>query len=49
MRAPYRLLSILGDFKAASRGPGALVRRKVRSRAHRELAKAMRRTPIGRP
>lgn len=35
MRLLYRLLGIVGDVKAASRGPGALLRRKARSGAHR--------------
>lgn len=43
MRSIYRMLSLLGDVKAASRSPGPYVRRKVRARAHRELAKGMRR------
>lgn len=36
MRA-YRLVSILGTLKAASRGPGPLARRVVRQRAHKAL------------
>ncbi len=43
MRPLYRLLSVLGDVKAASRGPEAFLRRKVRARAHREVAKGLRR------
>jgi hypothetical protein len=43
MRA-YKLLSILGDIKAARRGPpGPLVRRQARKEAHRGLARILRR------
>lgn len=42
MRALYRLLSLLGDAKAASRGPGAYGRRLVRKAGHRGLGRAMR-------
>jgi hypothetical protein len=44
MRALYKLLSVLGDLTAASRGPGAYGRRAVRSQAHKALGKAMRRS-----
>jgi hypothetical protein len=43
MRSLYRILSFTGDVKAASRGTGSFVRRKVRSAAHRQLAKGLRR------
>jgi hypothetical protein len=42
MRAIYKLLSILGDFKAASKGADALAKRKVNQAAHKSLAKALR-------
>lgn len=42
MRSLYRLLTVMGDVKAASRGPGALVRRKVRSRATRGFSRGLR-------
>lgn len=42
MRSLYRLLSIAGDVKAASRGPGAFGRRYARRVAHRSLARALR-------
>lgn len=42
MRA-YKLLSILGDLKAARRGPGALARRQARKEAHKGLARVLRR------
>jgi hypothetical protein len=42
MRSLYRILSILGDVKTASRGPGPFVRRKVRSRATREFSRGLR-------
>lgn len=38
----YRLLSAKGNVKAASRGPGAYVRRRTRARAHRGLARMLR-------
>lgn len=43
MRALYRILSLLGDAKAAGRGPGALGRRILRKRAHRSFGRALRR------
>jgi hypothetical protein len=43
MRAVYRLMSALGDLRAARRGPGALARRQGRKIAHRELARVLRR------
>jgi hypothetical protein len=42
IRALFRLLRILGDAKAASRGPGAYGRRVTRRQAHRALARGMR-------
>ena len=44
MRTVYKLLSLWGDARALSRGPGSFVKRKVRSAAHRELAQGMRKT-----
>ena len=38
----YKILSILGDFKAASKGPNAYVKRKVNQKAHKTLSKALR-------
>jgi hypothetical protein len=43
IRFLQQLASVLGTFKAASRGPGPLARRVVRQRAHREFGKALRR------
>jgi hypothetical protein len=43
MRAYYRLLSILGDIKAARLGPGALLRRQAGKGAHGGLARVLRR------
>jgi hypothetical protein len=43
MRAVYRILSVLGDLKAAGRGPGALARRQGRKQAHKQLARFLRR------
>jgi len=40
MRALYRLLSVWWQLKAASRGPAAFVRQRLRSAAHRALARA---------
>ena len=42
MRTLYRLLSVAGDVKAATRGPAPYVRRRTRAAAHRTLARAMR-------
>lgn len=42
IRSIYKLLSILGDTKAASKGPNALAKRKVNQFAHKQLAKGMR-------
>jgi hypothetical protein len=41
-RSVYRVLSILGDVKAARRGPDALGRRMVRRQAHKTLASWLR-------
>ena len=46
IRSLHRLASIAGDIKALSRGPDALVKRKVRSGAHRWLAKLLRKSPV---
>lgn len=43
MRQIYKLLRLLGDAKAARRGPAALGKRQVRRQAHRRLARGMRR------
>lgn len=43
MRTVYRLLSLLGDLRAARRGPGAYGRRVARREAHRGLARILRR------
>lgn len=43
VRAAYKLLSLLGTAKAASRGPKALGKNYVRRTAHRGLARSMRR------
>lgn len=42
LRSLYRVLSLAGDVKAASRGPGAFGRRYVRRAAHRTLARVLR-------
>ncbi len=42
MRGFYRLLSRLGDVKAALRGPGPLARRHIRKAAHRETGRVLR-------
>lgn len=42
MRALYRLLSIVGDAKALSRGPAPYFRRKARAASHRALSRALR-------
>jgi hypothetical protein len=43
VRFLYRLLGLSGDARAASRGPGAYVRRRVRARGHRETGRVLRR------
>lgn len=42
MRTFYRLLSILGDLKAASRGPDAYLRRLLRKQANRHFNRTLR-------
>jgi hypothetical protein len=42
MRSAYRLLSLLGTAKAASRGPGPLLRRLVRQQVNRRGNRALR-------
>lgn len=42
MRTVYRLLSILGDLKALSRGPAPYGRRLVRKAGHRHLGRVLR-------
>jgi hypothetical protein len=41
-RKTYRVLSIVGTFKAARRGPGPLVRRMVRARSIGSFSRFMR-------
>jgi hypothetical protein len=43
VRFLYRLLGFSGDVKAARRGPGAYLRRRVRARGHREAGQVLRR------
>ena len=43
MRWLYKALSLLGDLKAARRGPGALLRRQSRKEAHRRFGRVLRR------
>jgi len=43
IHALYQILSGYLDVKAASRGPGPYVRRRVRRSAHKQLARSMRR------
>jgi hypothetical protein len=43
MRLLFRWLRLVGDLKAASKGPGAYGWRLVRRRAHRTLSTLMRR------
>jgi hypothetical protein len=38
----YKILSILGDIRAARRGPGALVRRQVRKEGHKRFGRLLR-------
>lgn len=42
IRSLYRLLSILGDLKAISRGPAPYGRRVIRKAGHRHFGRAMR-------
>jgi hypothetical protein len=38
----YKLLSILGDIKAARRSPAALARRQVRKEGHKRFGRLLR-------
>lgn len=42
MRGLYRLLSVAGDVKSATRGPGPFARRYVRKQANRSFNRALR-------
>lgn len=42
IRAIYKILSIMGDVKAASKGVDSLAKRKVNQAAHKSLAKGLR-------
>lgn len=42
MRWAYKMLSILGDAKAARRGAGPFVRRQGRKQAHKYTARLIR-------
>lgn len=42
MRKLYRLLSVAGSVRAASRGPGALARRQVRRVANRSFNRTLK-------
>lgn len=42
MRWAYKILSVLGDVKAASRGPAPFVRRQARKQTHKYTAKVVR-------
>lgn len=43
MRILYKLLSLFGDAKAATKGPAPFAKRQVRKFAHKSLAKVLRR------
>lgn len=43
MRWLYKALSLLGDVRAARRGPGALLRRQGRKTGHRWFGRLLRR------
>lgn len=43
LRAAYRALSLLSTAKAASKGPRSLGKNVVRRKAHKSLARGMRR------
>lgn len=43
MRLLYKALSVLGDLRAARRGPGALLRRQARKEAHKRFGRVLRR------
>lgn len=42
MRALFRLLRMIGDARAVSRGPGAMAKRAARRRAHRGVRRLFR-------
>lgn len=42
LRALFRMLRIMGDARAVSRGPGAVGKRMVRRSAHRSLRRLLR-------
>lgn len=42
IRAIYKILSIMGDVKAASKGVDSLAKRKVNQAAHKQLSKSLR-------
>lgn len=42
IKAIYQFLSILGDAKAASKGPSAYGKRVIRKKAHKSLARSMK-------
>lgn len=44
MRVFYKVLSLLGDVKAASRGPAPLARRVARKEANRVFNRWLRKT-----
>ncbi len=46
MRTFYKILSVLGIMKAASKGPEALTKNYVRRKSHKALAKALRKGGI---
>ena len=46
MKPLYRLLAVVGDVRAASRGPAALGRRYLRKRSHRSLARLLRKAGL---
>lgn len=43
LRSAYKVLSVASDARAIARGPKATVKHVVRKRAHKALAKALRR------
>lgn len=42
----YKILSLLGDAKALSRGPGPFARRYARRAGHRTLARTFRKAGL---
>lgn len=48
-RKLHKVASLFGLVKAARRGPASLGRRLVRAQVHKQLARAMRKTKLGRP